>query len=193
MYEVPSGEELRDFLKRHSLTGTAAAAIVGVDARTIRKWTASAEAENRRAIPWSAWRLLQLYSGDLSISDLDSTGNSRALFFDEKSIQVEPSSLTAFGVDINSRYGKASELCEMLQFMQDIALNGAGHYIKSIFYDSKAALCFIEVHEDLVEQDDALTVIYDIAKKYICPFSIMNLEYYGEEPEDDQNKTSEIF
>lgn len=69
MYKVPSGEELREFLRKHSLTGTAAAAIVGVDARTIRKWTASAEAENRRAIPWSAWILLRLVVGDLRLED----------------------------------------------------------------------------------------------------------------------------
>lgn len=69
MYEVPTGEELREFLKKHSLTGAAAAAIVGVDARTIRKWTASAEAENRRAIPWSAWVLLRLLANEITIAE----------------------------------------------------------------------------------------------------------------------------
>jgi hypothetical protein len=67
MYEIPTGEQLRDFLREHSLTGAAAAAIVGVDSRTVRKWTASGEAANRRAIPWSAWILLRLVVGEISI------------------------------------------------------------------------------------------------------------------------------
>ena len=67
MYEIPTGEQLRDFLREHSLTGAAAAAIVGVDSRTVRKWTASGDAANRRAIPWSAWILLKLFTGEVSI------------------------------------------------------------------------------------------------------------------------------
>jgi hypothetical protein len=67
MYEIPTGDQLRDFLREHNLTGAAAAAIVGVDTRTVRKWTASSDAVNRRAIPWSAWILLRLVTGELSI------------------------------------------------------------------------------------------------------------------------------
>jgi len=69
MYEIPNGEELREFLKKHSLTGAAAAAIVGVDTRTIRKWTASAKADNRRATPWRAWVLLQLFVDEIGLAD----------------------------------------------------------------------------------------------------------------------------
>lgn len=67
MYEIPTGEQLRDFLRKYNLTGAAAAAIVGVDSRTVRKWTASGEAANRRAMPWSAWVLLRLFTGEVSI------------------------------------------------------------------------------------------------------------------------------
>lgn len=67
MYEIPTGEQLRNFLREHNLTGAAAATIVGVDSRTVRKWTASGEAANRRAIPWSAWILLKLVAGEVSI------------------------------------------------------------------------------------------------------------------------------
>jgi len=63
MYDVPSAEELREFLKKNGLTGAEAARLVGVDSRTIRKWTASAEADNRRSMPWSAWALLRLMVG----------------------------------------------------------------------------------------------------------------------------------
>ena len=67
MYEIPDSEDLRQFLTRNNLTGSAAAAIVGVDSRTIRKWTAHEDADNRRAIPWSAWTLLQLYTGEITL------------------------------------------------------------------------------------------------------------------------------
>ncbi len=58
MYETPEPEELRKFLRSHDLTGAAAAALLGVEARTVRKWTASKDADNRRRMPWSAWALL---------------------------------------------------------------------------------------------------------------------------------------
>jgi hypothetical protein len=67
MYEVPRPEELREFLRANELTGAAAASLVGVDSRTVRKWTASEDAANRRAIPWSAWMLLRLYVGAITV------------------------------------------------------------------------------------------------------------------------------
>jgi hypothetical protein len=67
MYEVPTSEQLREFAQRNELTGSAAAGIVGVDPRTWRKWTASEGADNKRAIPWSAWTLLRLYVGEISV------------------------------------------------------------------------------------------------------------------------------
>ncbi len=67
MYEVPTADQLREFLRRNEITGSSAARIVGVDSRTVRKWTASEDADNRRAIPWSAWILLQLYVGEIAV------------------------------------------------------------------------------------------------------------------------------
>jgi len=67
MYEVPTSEQLREFMKRHELTGSAAARLVGVDSRTVRKWTAYNGADNRRAIPWSAWTLLRLYTAEITL------------------------------------------------------------------------------------------------------------------------------
>jgi hypothetical protein len=64
MYDVPKPEVLREFLRIHDLTGAAAARLVGVDSRTVRKWTAAEGADNRRAIPWSAWSLLRILSGE---------------------------------------------------------------------------------------------------------------------------------
>ena len=51
----PSAERLRELLKKHGLTGGDAAKIVGVNSRTIRKWTGG-----ERGIPSAAWKLLLL-------------------------------------------------------------------------------------------------------------------------------------
>ena len=67
MYEVPTAEQLRDFLKRHELTGAAAAGLIGVEPRTIRRWTAYDGAANRQPIPYSAWTLLRLYTAEISV------------------------------------------------------------------------------------------------------------------------------
>ena len=52
----PTAERLRALMKQKGLTGAMAAEIVGVNSRTIRKWTGG-----ERAIPEAAWRLLLLY------------------------------------------------------------------------------------------------------------------------------------
>jgi hypothetical protein len=67
MYKVPSSEQLREFLKSHELTGSATAGLVGVEPRTVRRWTAYESAANRQPIPYSAWTLLRLYLGELSL------------------------------------------------------------------------------------------------------------------------------
>ena len=57
-YQKPSKEHLRELLRSLSLTGKAAAAIVGVNARTIRRWTGG-----ERPTPYASWRLLLIYGG----------------------------------------------------------------------------------------------------------------------------------
>lgn len=67
MYKVPSSERLREFLKAHNLTGATAAGLVGVEPRTVRRWTAYESAANRQPVPYSAWTLLRLYVGEISV------------------------------------------------------------------------------------------------------------------------------
>lgn len=70
MYESPKAEQIKDLQKKYNLTGSTVAKIVGVDSRTVRKWTASNDAANRRSMPWSAWILLNLYIGELTLDEL---------------------------------------------------------------------------------------------------------------------------
>ena len=57
-YQVPSSDEIRALLKSQGWTGARAAAIVGVDSRTIRRWTGG-----ESPIPYSCWRLLLINAG----------------------------------------------------------------------------------------------------------------------------------
>lgn len=53
-YQEPTAEEIRAVLKYVGLTGSEAAALLGVKTgRTVRKWTGG-----EQAMPYSAWRLL---------------------------------------------------------------------------------------------------------------------------------------
>ncbi len=54
----PTGNEVRELLKTAQLTGSKAAAIVGVNPRTIRKWVG----EEQR-IPYTAWAVLAEVAG----------------------------------------------------------------------------------------------------------------------------------
>jgi len=46
-------ERLRELLRERGLSGAAAGALIGVDSRTIRKWTGG-----ERSMPYSAWYCL---------------------------------------------------------------------------------------------------------------------------------------
>lgn len=57
-YQEPKPGEIRAVLKQANLTGSAAGVLLGVNGRTIRKWTGG-----EQAMPYSAWRLLLLTTG----------------------------------------------------------------------------------------------------------------------------------
>lgn len=70
MIPTYSPDGLRAVLARHSLTGGAAGRMLAVDSRTVRKWTAAAEINNHRDMPESAWWLLLILTGDITVEDL---------------------------------------------------------------------------------------------------------------------------
>src|SRR5262249_26547475 len=82
-------------------------------------------------------------------------GNTMKEFFGEKSLQIEPAALEAFGVPIESRYGQAHELIELMNFTELLAEKKVGHYVKQAFYDSKACMCTLEL-DPSVQQGDAV-------------------------------------
>jgi hypothetical protein len=66
MYEIPTPEEFKAYLKAHNLTGERAAAYTGVHLRSLQRWIAPAEQKGARTIPWAAWTLIRLLTGDIT-------------------------------------------------------------------------------------------------------------------------------
>lgn len=63
---------------------------------------------------------------------------------DDKTPQVESGPIKAFGVEISSRYARASELRELLDFCEGLAQMNLAQFVIRAFYDSGADLCQIE-------------------------------------------------
>ena len=63
-------DALRGVLTRHALTGSQAGRLLGVDSRTIRKWTAHETITTHRNMPESAWWLLLILTGEITVPQL---------------------------------------------------------------------------------------------------------------------------
>lgn len=92
------------------------------------------------------------------------------MFFEEKSRQVSVSGMDAFGIPISSRYASADELSEMLMFTKEVARLGLHDHVKSVFYDSKACFCVIELNDSTNWYDDEGRNIKVCAEKTIAQF-----------------------
>ena len=57
-YLKPTTDEIRAVLRMGNLTGSAAGRLLGVNGRTVRKWTGG-----ESDMPYSAWRLLLIHNG----------------------------------------------------------------------------------------------------------------------------------
>ena len=63
-------DALRGLLLRHQLTGSMAGRLLGVDSRTVRRWTSPSGNISHRDMPDSAWWLLLILTGELTVPDL---------------------------------------------------------------------------------------------------------------------------
>lgn len=69
-------------------------------------------------------------------------------YFGEKSQQLSIFELSAFGIRLSTRYGKVSEMVELLQFAEAVAKSGLAHWIEAAKYDSQAQCCFFDFAEE---------------------------------------------
>ncbi|MBK8123950.1 MAG: hypothetical protein IPK54_10445 [Dokdonella sp.] len=110
----------------------------------------------------------------------------------DKITQIHPSELIVFGIPIQSRYGVAYEIKEMVSFCCELSVARLTRYIDSIFYDSKSCCCTIAPTKELelIGCSDVINSIKAIAKETI---SLFDFDGYvdGMGIEDDFFKESE--
>ena len=63
MYQIPTHEELRQFMRENNLNGADIAALMGVNPRTARRWIQPPEQKGAKKILWAEWALLQILTG----------------------------------------------------------------------------------------------------------------------------------
>lgn len=101
-------------------------------------------------------------------------------FFDEKARQVDVDSLTAFNIQLTSRYAKARELAEMLMFANYAAAVGLHGLVESVFYDSKADLCTPEFSSAHRFGSPADRVLLGCAKRSLSQFQWDGMIFHGD-------------
>ncbi len=106
-------------------------------------------------------------------------------WFGEKTAQVEPATFSAFGIAITSRYGKAHEMAEMLTFARLAAVKDFAHYVKEIYYDSKATLCTFELQSSVKDCDPVARQLHLLAKESISQFQWFDVVDHGPEPYEE--------
>lgn len=93
-------------------------------------------------------------------------------WWSEKGSQVEPGALVAFGIPLQSRYGKAHEIMEMLAFAQLSAQAGVAGYVESVFYDSQSCCCTVQVKPGAERRPDVIELIGDCGDRTLCQFTL---------------------
>ncbi len=69
-YTPPTWQEIRALLHKHHLTGSQVGALTGVNPRAVRKWQAPPEASSHTEMPYSAWRLLLILTGEVELKSI---------------------------------------------------------------------------------------------------------------------------
>ena len=100
----------------------------------------------------------------------------RPEFFGEKSHQIQPSALEAFG---DSRYGQARELIELMNFVKLLAEKKVAHYVKRAFYNSKACMCTLELDPSVQQGDAVADAILEAATETIGQFDLFDTVHHG--------------
>jgi len=93
-----------------------------------------------------------------------------SVYFGEKDHQVSPDNMTAFGIHIQSRYGQASEIIQMINFARQAATREVAHYVKELFYDSKSCTCSIKLVGEVSLGDPIETELREIALECLSQF-----------------------
>ena len=102
-------------------------------------------------------------------------------YFDEKSPQLSTGEIQAFGIDLQSRYARAGEMVEMLEFAELAATRGLHHLVASVFYDSNSCCCNFTLQGDVEPLSDVDEAIRQCALETIGQFDWDGTVYHGRE------------
>jgi len=101
-------------------------------------------------------------------------------YFDEKIQQVEfKDGMKSFGIEIESRYEKAWEIAEMLNFTTNVAMHELHSYVESVYYDSKANICSFKLSSNLEQYSEAAEKIKLCARNTISQFEMFGYIDHG--------------
>ncbi|NYT61439.1 hypothetical protein H0A66_03750 [Alcaligenaceae bacterium] len=100
-------------------------------------------------------------------------------YFEEKSSQLSIGSIEAFGIALLTRYARAGEMAEMLQFAELVAEQGHHPLVTSVFYDSNACICSFTLVDDLDPLSDIGEAIKQCAIKTVSQFDWDGSVYHG--------------
>lgn len=106
-------------------------------------------------------------------------------WFGEKTAQVHPDFVVAFGIELASRRGNAGELINMLEFATAAALAGMAGAVEKVYCDSKVGLYEVT----LVEPAPASGGVVDQALFVIASKHLGHILWRGDEhiagPDDE--------
>jgi len=100
-------------------------------------------------------------------------------WFAEKTQQLNPSEVIAFGVTLSSRHGKVYEMMEMLKFAELIAQDKIAHCVEELSYDSKACVCTFVLAASVKKGDVVANKLFETAKKAISQFEWFGIIEHG--------------
>lgn len=101
-------------------------------------------------------------------------------YFEEKSQQVfYQGKLKSFGITINSRYDRAKEIIEMINFTYLLARYQIEHLVKDIYYESGSCLCTFTLCDSVQEFDESYTLIAKAASKTISQYQLYDYIDHG--------------
>lgn len=110
-------------------------------------------------------------------------------FFAEKAQQITDGETTAFGIPVCTRYGKVSEMVEMLNFCKLTALKDLHVLVKEVFYDSQASLCTIELHDESDWLSLAGEELMECALQSIRQFQANGQVFHGLDLAEDSDES----
>ncbi len=99
-------------------------------------------------------------------------------WFAEKSEQIVPATVKAFGISCFSRYSQCDEMIRLLAFAEASAKAGVNGYVTEAFFDSKACIINVVLNSTVVKDDAAHQKVVEVGKNTLGHFMIDGGENY---------------